>query len=152
MIGAIGLDVSIILIEAQINLSGKRLVPPAGAAVVLPVLRRARVERHTVQGDTETHPAPHRHRPVRRNRVHRHPVGMALGRNRIGVSPVRKCADIMLRYPVRPDYPHIAISTDTDVVFMCPGAPCCRQGRRRRGKKAHHRQCITIRFGRHLAS
>ena len=128
MVGSVGLDVAVILVEAQpglnlgcgahLGITHERLVLPWVAALaVVEDLGGAWVEDNPVQGD-----APGRHHPAGRAtfsglRLGRDFKTIFLLRDGVGVSPVGERRDLVVGDAIRLDYALVALHGEGDLVL-----------------------------------
>ena len=116
MIGTGGLDVGVVLIEAEIEEAGRSFIAPAGARVVVPCLAGARLERDAVQRDSPP-PAAAKRRSDCDVWLERNAKRVALRCGGVRVAASRKCTGRVVGPAVGFDEAVIAFDGDAHLVL-----------------------------------
>ena len=103
MIGTIGLHMSVVFIEPQIQETCGSLVAPSRAHIVVPRLTCSRLKRHTI--DSHAPPIPHTlHWLIYRHRLQSHTKRIALRLDRIWIATTRKLSWLVIGNAVALDH------------------------------------------------
>ncbi len=96
MIGAIGLHMGIVGIQAQADCAAQRIVLPARAAVAVPKLGRHRIKGHALEADAKAESQPQRRGLSCQARTGRHTQTDLLRADGIGVAAIGESADAVV--------------------------------------------------------
>jgi len=122
MIGAVGLNMSMVHIEAEVGLAGHGGVIPARGSITFPEFCGKGIERHAVQGNTEIlHTESGRARSLAG--IDRHTKMIILGADGIGIMSVWKTAGGVIGNAVGQNNAIGPLGLDLDVIDRRQG-PC----------------------------
>ncbi len=115
MVGAVGLHVGVVGIEAERERAAEGVVVPAGVAVVVPHLGGAGIEQHAIDRDAEGL-AAQRHRPGGGHGLRRHREAVALRADAVRVIRVGEAASGVIGQAIRGDDALVARDGDRHLV------------------------------------
>src|SRR5258706_8367290 len=117
MISAIGLDMRIVLIHAEIDFSRERFVLPTGIRIVVPPFGRTRIEGNAVYGDAEWIHAERCHFAGKPG-MRRHTERVRLRADCVRISPIGKVSVAVIGNAVGSDVTIISTHGDLYLVIV----------------------------------
>src|SRR5207247_2143041 len=117
MISAIGLDMRIVLIQAEIDFSRERFVLPTGSRIVVRPFGRARIERNAIYCDAKWIHDERRHPPGSLG-MQRYAERVRLRADRVRITPIRKVSVPVAGNAVGSDVTIITTHADLYLVIV----------------------------------